>query len=89
MTIEEVIALPETDKTMSNCFHTIDEGLEKDLRAGMRSTHAAWNFFGQYVWFEDGTFYEQVWQFHVPVATCSSDSLENLMRLVNDQFGWE
>jgi len=88
MDIEAVKARPRTDRSMSNLDHSIDPGLEEDLRNGMRGTHAALYFFGQYVWFDDGIFYEQVWQFHEPMAVCSSDTLEDLFRLVNDQFGW-
>jgi hypothetical protein len=87
--IEAVKARPRTDKEMSNFDRTIDKGLEEDLRNGMRGTHAAARFFGQYVWFDNDTFYEQVWVFGEPAAVCSSDSLEDLLRLVNDQFGWQ
>ena len=34
--IEAVKARPRTDKEMSNFDHSIDKGLEEDLRNGMR-----------------------------------------------------
>src|SRR6266487_2987010 len=87
----EVRARPLSENRMSNFDHEIDEGMEEDLRNGMRSEHFAWDFCGSYVWYdkEQGVFCEQVWQWNKPVATVTSDTLENLMRHVNDQFGWK
>lgn len=77
-------------RSMSNFDHSVDDGLEDDLRAGMRGTHSAWNFNGQ-VWYDpdEQVFKEDVWVYHVKQATLSAPTLENLMRVVNDEFGWE
>jgi len=75
---------------MSNFDHSIDEGLEADLRAGMRGVHSAWNFNGQ-VWYDAdaGLFREEVWVYHVLAAERSAATLEDLMRVVSDEFGWD
>ncbi len=80
--------LPESEFSMSNCFQTIDDGMEDDLRNGMRSAHAGWHFHGE-VWFEDGQFHEAVRQYHNHVDTKSADSLEELMNDVNDAYGFD
>lgn len=81
-------SLPKSEHGMSNCYLTIDEGMEKDLRNGMRSEHCAWHFYGL-VWFEDNQFHEEVKQYHRHIATRSADILKELMELVNSEFGYE
>lgn len=79
-----------SDHGMSNFDQSVDDGLEADLRAGMRARHSAWNFNGQ-VWY-DGTadvFREEVSVYHVVRAEHSAATLEELMRVVNDEFGWD
>ncbi len=78
--------LPKSNYSMSNFDHSIDEGMEEDLRNGMRSYHAGWNFFGL-VWFESGQFHEMVKQYRHHIATHSADSLRELMVDVNASFG--
>lgn len=74
---------------MSNLDHSIDPGLEEALRErAVWARHSAWNFNGQ-VWFEDGTFFEEVWHYHVHIDTVGASSLEELMRAVNDLHGWD
>ena len=79
-----------TGKTMTNFDHSIDDGLEDDLRAGQVGEHAAWNFYGQ-VWFDPdaGLFYELVRRFHSPIALHAAPSLQDLMHEVNDEHGWD
>lgn len=79
-------SLPKSEHTMSNFDHVIDDGMEEDLRNGMRSEHAAWEFYGL-VWFEDGKFYEMVKRYQSHVATYSAKTLEKLMRKVNANHG--
>jgi hypothetical protein len=78
------------DKGMTNYDRSIDEGLADDLRAGMRAFHSAWDFNGQ-VWYDpdEDVFKEDVWVYHAKVATRSAATLEDLMQVVNDEFGWE
>lgn len=79
-----------TDLHMTNFDHTIDEGLAAYLMANPNhcAQHAAREFCG-YVWFENGQFYDQVWRCHVPMAEYSADTLEELMKIVNDKHGWD
>ncbi len=85
-----VLGLPESDHGMSNFDQSVDDGLEDDLRAGMKGRHAAWNFNGL-VWLDDwtGMFCEVVRRFHVIVAVHAAPTLEELMHEVNDEHGWD
>jgi hypothetical protein len=77
-------------KGMSNFDHSIDDGLADDLKAGMRASHSAWNFNGQVWWDPDEqVFKEDVWVYHVKQVTLSAPTLEDLMRVVNDEYGWD
>lgn len=87
---EEVLSRPESDCGMSNFDHSIHDGAEADLRAGMRTRHAAWEFNGV-VWYdaEAGMFYEAVRRYHVLQAIIGRPELLDLMAAVNDEYGWE
>jgi|SRR5215472_2942714 len=87
---EAVLQRPESEHGMSNFDHSIDDGLEADLRAGMRAGHAAWEFHGT-VWYdaESGLFYEAVRRYHALVAVIGRPGLRELMHAVNDEWGWE
>ncbi len=79
--------LPVIEECMTNFDGSIDEGMDDKLRKGeCISEHCAWNFHGD-VWFQDGKFREQVWQYHEPVAEFEADTLEELMQEVNEEFG--
>ncbi len=55
--------LEECTFSMSNFDHSIDGELEGALRTSrVYAQHAAWDFCG-YVWFADGQFHEDVWQY--------------------------
>lgn len=77
-------------KGMSNFDHSVDPGMEDDLRAGMRGEHSAWNFHGV-VWFDPdkGVFREEVKVYGAVRGTWSAPTLEELMHEVNDRFGWD
>jgi hypothetical protein len=81
--------LPRSERGMSNFDNAIDEGLEEDLRAGMVTSHAAWNFNGTYVWFADGMFHEAVFRYHGLQEIVSAPDLRALMDEVNERYGWE
>jgi len=87
---QRICALPESDHGMSNFDHVIDDGLEADLRAGLKGRHAAWDFNGL-VWFETriGQFCEAVRQYHVLVGVVAAPTLRELMGEVNDEYGWD
>jgi hypothetical protein len=73
---------------MSNSDHEVDPGFAEALKAGkVFGRHAAWEFNGKVWW--DGQFVETVWRYHVPVATYRADTLEELMQIVNAEWGWE
>jgi hypothetical protein len=81
--------LEDTDLGMTNFDHSIDEGLEEELRTGKKyGTHTAWNFCG-YVWFQDEKFHEEVWHYNEYQETYSADSLRELMEDVNMEWGSE
>lgn len=74
---------------MSNLSFEVEDGVEDALRRGDTYTHyAGWNFNGR-VWFADDTFRCQVWQWQVPVATFSADTLDKLMHAVSSEYGYE
>lgn len=79
-----------SDKSMSNFNRTVDPGMEEDLRAGMRGSHTAWNFFGE-VWYDegDGVFFEKISVGQVPCGIMAARALGELMREVNERWGWE
>lgn len=80
--------LEECEEGMSNFDHTIDERFEEKLRTGkFFGRHAAWEFNGL-VWFENEQFHEQVWRYRRPQEIISADNLLDLMREVNDKYGY-
>jgi hypothetical protein len=79
----------ETELSMSNFDHTVDEGLREALEDGpFYGRHAGWNFNGL-VWWDGDQFREQVWVYGAPVKTFVAPVLDDLMRVVNVEFGWE
>jgi hypothetical protein len=79
-----------SNNVMSNFDHTVDPGMDEDLRAGMRGEHTAWNFHGE-VWFDpaEGAFKEEVSVYKVVRGILSAPTLEELMRAVSDEYGWD
>lgn len=75
---------------MSNSDHTVDDGIEDRLRnESVFTRYAGWNFNGL-VWLDaEGAFSCQVWVYGSPVATVRAETLEDLMREVSDEWGWE
>lgn len=79
------------DLEMSNLGQKIDSGFEKALRekpAFVYGQHSAWNFCGN-VYFENGEFFEEVWIYHQLVDIFKAPSLEELMTLVCNTYGYE
>ena len=87
---QRICALPESEHGMSNFDHKIDDGLEADLRAGLKGRHAAWEFNGR-VWFDArlGMFCEAVRRYHALRGVVAAPTLRELMAEVNDEYGWE
>lgn len=66
----------------------IDDGLEDTLkRLPVVARHSGWEFHG-YVWWNGRGFTEVVYQRGEPVASAEASTLDDLMRTVNDRFGW-
>lgn len=77
------------DDIYSNLDHKIEEDVKEiALNNPYTFIHSAYGFNGT-VWFHDGKWYEQVYRYHEPIATYSDESLEDLMKTVNDEHGWE
>ena len=83
-------AMPRIDLCMSNCDHSIDDGLDEALRADptVCAHYAGWNFSGS-VWFKDGKFHCEVMCYHQVQETITADTLEDIMQEVSDQYGWD
>lgn len=76
---------------MSNSDGTIDDGFAEALRSGrVCGRHAAWNFNGC-VWYDPETleFVEEVWVYQAPRRIFRAETLEQLMTIVNNEFGYE
>jgi hypothetical protein len=88
--LDEVRARPESGHGMRNLNREIDDGLEADLRAGMRGYHYAWNFCGL-LWYDahEGRFYEAAFCYHVIAAVVGAADLATLMHEASEMFGWE
>lgn len=85
--------LPETfveqHLGMTNCDHSIDKGFGDILKdGGYFGRHAGWNFNGL-VWFQAGQFHEEVWVYRVYQETVSAKTLEELMCVVSNKYGWK
>lgn len=77
----------ECSEGMSNFDHAIDSGFEDKLRTGeFWGRHAGWNFNSK-VWFADGQFHAEVWQYHSPREVISASSLRELMDATNEKYG--
>lgn len=85
-------AMNELDLSMSNCDHSIDDGLAESLKedGNNLATYYAWDFCG-YVWWdsEKQQFICQVWRYNVPQEEIAADTLENLMDIVSVKYGEE
>jgi hypothetical protein len=74
---------------MSNFDYEVDDGMAEALMnepGQVFGRHAGWNFNGR-VYFHDGMFHEQVWVYGSPLETISADTLEDLMKKVNQEYG--
>lgn len=80
---------PTSPPGMSNMDHSIDDGLEEYLKGGGKGAqHFGLHFCGN-LFYQDGLFVEEVYRFHALVGTLKAGSLQILMQIVNDEFGWE
>jgi hypothetical protein len=74
---------------MTNFDHSIDEELEEYLiKGGDRARHNGWNFCG-FLSYEDGLFAEEVYVEHICQEIITASTLPDLMKKVNDEYGWD
>jgi hypothetical protein len=74
---------------MSNRGVSIDDGCEAALKSGkVFAVHSAWDFNGVFWWdAERKVFVEEVYRYHVHAGTHEAETLEELMRIVNEEHG--
>lgn len=73
---------------MDNLTHRIDAGFADRLRAEMVYGHHAGQHFNGRVWWDGAQYREAVDRFGAHQQTFAADTLEDLMRAVNDEWGW-
>jgi hypothetical protein len=76
---------------MTNYDHEIEDGMLEALtenQGKVYGNHCGYNFCG-YVYYHDGKFHEEVMRYGIHVGTMSADSLDELMTVVNNEYGWE
>jgi predicted ester cyclase len=90
--IKNIDSLTETkDEVYSNFDHCLNEKVADELveqNGKIVAQHAAWNFCG-YIWYENGNFHEQVWQYKKPVAEFKNKNIIDLIDEVNSEYGNE
>ena len=74
---------------MSNYDRQIKSGSETKLKEGkVYGIYPAWDFNG-IVWYADEQFHCEVWVYNSPRTVISAATLEELMELCSDKFGYE
>jgi hypothetical protein len=88
--MKDVLSGNDIELTMSNSDRSIDEGFEDALKADTNNygQYAGYNFCG-YVWFALGWFTCQVWTHGEACEEIKATNLEDIMREVSGEYGWE
>lgn len=75
---------------MTNFDHSIDEETAKKLKEGKLEVacYPGWNFQGT-VWYADGLWKCDVWQYHHHVVTVAAKELKDIMEWVSSKYGWD
>jgi hypothetical protein len=85
--IDKNIYLYNNLDIMSNFDHEINPDAEEFLKNHkVYGDYPAWNFHGS-VWFENGMFHCEIWQYHSHVDTISESSLAEIMESASDLYG--
>jgi hypothetical protein len=72
---------------MTNFDHTIEPDAEETLKKNkVFGVYPAWNFRG-IVWYEDGVFYCEIWQYGDHVNTIEGDDLSEIMETASQLYG--
>lgn len=86
--------IPKTYNELLESITNLDEGeIPKGLEEKLKNEevfcqHAAWNFCG-YVWYSNDNFYDEVMIHHKIVEVMMNPNLKELIREVNDKYGWD
>lgn len=79
----------ELPNGLSNLFREIPVGLADDLKKGeCFCDYSGWDFNAE-VWWQNDAFQAFVRVYRIHQKTISAPSLEDLMRLVSDEFGYD
>ncbi len=84
-------SMTEIGLEMSNFDGEIDEGMADALmgqEGDVFGYHCGWNFCAR-VFYRDNAFHSEVQRYGVHVETITAASLEDLMKSVNEQYGYE
>jgi hypothetical protein len=79
-----------SEMVMSNFDHEVNRDVEFTLRTN-ESTYAgypAWNFYGS-VWYEDSMFHCEIMVYGSYRETISAETLEEIMEIASNKYGWE
>lgn len=81
-------ALSWLTPVMTNYDYTIDEGIAERLRRGGLCASHHGRDFTSLVWFAADRWHERVKVHGVVRGSYSADTLQELMKIVNDEHGW-
>lgn len=81
--------LPESDASMSNFDHVVEDRLADELADGEHMAgYAGWNFHA-YVYRPGDVYVADVHRFHAHVTFIAAATLEDLMADVSDEYGYD
>lgn len=73
----------------SDFDHQLDQEVAQQLKSGeVYAQHAGGSFCG-YVYFKDGMWFEEIWQYNEHIETLSDKDLKTLICEAIDRFGAE
>ena len=74
---------------MSNSDHEIDEEIAQKIKGKkLTAYYSGWNFHGT-VWWENGQWHCEIWQYRSHNATYSAKTLKQLMEDISFDYGWD
>lgn len=74
---------------MSNFDNSIENWAEEKLKnEKVYGKYPGWHFCGR-VWYENDKFHCEVWQYGYPIEIVSANNLEQIMKNVSNEYGWE
>jgi len=88
-TMEEVSN--EEGSIYSNFDHKLNTPLVQELvvkEGKAYSLHPAQNFCG-YIWFENGKFHEQIWQYRSLIEELEDEDIQALIDEANSRYGYD